>query len=62
MVDRESTFETERGDDGFGAGMAGAIAVIVLLMIAGCYLFFTHTGSSTYVTIDVPKVTATAKN
>jgi hypothetical protein len=43
--------------------MAVAILAIVLLMIAGGYIFFTNTGSGPGVTIDVPRLTVnTAKS
>ena len=45
MADRETIIETDSGDGGFAAGMAVAILAIVLLMIAGGYIFFTNTGS-----------------
>ena len=35
---------------------------IVLLMIAGGYIFFTNSGAGPRVTIDVPKVTVNAKS
>ena len=61
MADRETIIETENSDDGVATGMAATIVVIVLLLIAGGYLVFSHTGSGTAITIDVPKVTVNAK-
>ena len=62
MADRETIIETDSGDGRFAAGMAVAILAIVLLMIAGGYIFFTNTGSGTAVTIDAPRVTVSAKS
>ena len=62
MADRETIIETDSGDGGFAAGMAVAILAIVLLMIAGGYIFFTNSGAGPRVTIDVPRVTVNAKS
>ena len=39
--------------------MIVAIVGVVLALIAGGYLVFNHSGSSSTVTLDVPKVTVT---
>jgi hypothetical protein len=48
------------GDGGMGAGMIAAIVIVVLLLIAGGYLVFNRSGTTSTVTVDVPKVTVTA--
>jgi hypothetical protein len=62
MADHETIIET--GGDGSGPALGIAIAVIiVLLLVAGGFLVFNHNGSSSSVTLDVPKVTiATPKS
>jgi hypothetical protein len=60
MADRETIIDTGGGGDGgFGAGMIFAIVIVVLALIAGGYLVFNHGGSTSSVTVDVPKVTVT---
>jgi len=56
MADRE-TIVTGAGDSGIGAGMILVIVVVVLFLIAGGYLVINRGGSSSAVTVDVPKVT-----
>jgi len=58
MVDRETIIET--GDDGSGPALGIILAVvIVLLLVGGGFLAFSHNGSSSSVTLNVPKVTVT---
>ena len=60
MTDRETIIDTG-GDDGSGVAVGIVIAaLIVVLLIAGGFLVFSHNGSSSSVTLDVPKVTITA--
>ena len=61
MADRETIIETGDSDGGMGAGMIIGIVIVVLLLIAGGYLVFNHSGSGTSVTLDVPKVTVNTK-
>lgn len=51
--------EGSGGDGGIGAGMAAAIIIVLLLLIGGGYLVINHSGSSSSVTLDIPKVTVT---
>jgi hypothetical protein len=58
MADRETIIET--GGDGSGPALGIILAiVIVLLLIGGGFLAFSHNGSSSSVTLNVPKVTVT---
>ena len=61
MADRETIIETGESDSGMGAGMIFGIVIVVLLLIAGGYLVFNHSGSGTTVTLDVPRVTVNTK-
>ena len=58
MADRETIIETDGGDGG-AAGIVLA-AMIVALLVAGGFLLVSHTGNSSAVTLDIPKVTVTA--
>jgi hypothetical protein len=58
MADRETIIET--GSDGSGAALGIILAIIiVVLLIAGGFVAFSHSGSSSSVTLNVPKVTVT---
>ena len=59
MADRETIIDTGGGGGGAGIGIIVAVLIVVLL-IAGGFLVFNHSGSSSSVTLDVPKVTVTA--
>jgi len=57
MADRETIIETDGGDGG-AAGIVLA-AIIVTLLVAGGFLVFSHSGASSSVTLEIPKVAAT---
>lgn len=58
MADRETIIDTGGGDGGAGVGVIVAVLIVVLL-IAGGFLVFSHSGNSSAVTLNVPKVTVT---